>query len=107
MDISRHHQGSSVGRHAVLIVGALGAIVLGAMAALHLDLVVAAGERLMHPAGQDALIRTTAAAGLAGGLCWVACALVARAVDRAALRPYDALADYFEGLVDGDADGPV
>ena len=80
---------------------------MGGLTALQLDLVIAAGERLMHPVGQEALIRTTATAGLTGLLCWVVCALVTRAISRAALKPYDALADHLERLADGGVDGPV
>ena len=61
----------------------------------------------MHPVGQEALIRTTATAGLTGLLCWVVCALVTRAISRAALKPYDAVADHLERIADGDVDGPV
>lgn len=93
--------------HAVLIFGALGATLLGAFTALQLDLVLAAGGRLMHPAGQALLIKTTVTASLTGLMCWVVCALLARAISRAALRPYSALADHFERLADGDSHSSV
>lgn len=93
--------------HGVLIFGALGATLLGAFTALQLDLVLAAGGRLMHPVGQALLIKTTVTASLTGLLCWVVCALVARAISRAALRPYNALADHFERMADGDWDSSI
>lgn len=93
--------------HAVLIWGALGATFLGGLTALQFDLVIAVGERLMHPAGPDAVIKTTVTAGLVGLLCWVICALVTRAISRAALKPYDTLTDHFERLADGGGDGPI
>lgn len=61
----------------------------------------------MHPAGQQALIRDAVSAGLTGLLLWVVCALVARAIIRTTLKPYDALADHFERLADGHVDGPL
>lgn len=80
---------------------------MGALTALQLDLVIAAGERLMNPVGQEALLRTAATAGLTGLLCWVICALVARAISRHALKPWNALADHFERLADGEVDRPI
>lgn len=82
----------------------MGATLLGALAALQFDRIIAVGERLMEPAGQATLIETTATAGAAGLLCWVVCALVTRAISRAALKPYKALADHLERLADGDVD---
>ena len=61
----------------------------------------------MHPAGLEALFRTTATAGLTGLLCWVVCALVARAISRSALMPYVALTDHFERLADGPVERPL
>ncbi len=76
---------------------------MGALTALQLDLIIATGERLLHPVGQSVLIRAVATAGVAGFLCWTVCALVTRAISRTAVKPYYALADHFERLADGDA----
>lgn len=105
--IARHHWEFPFKGHAILIWGALAATLLGALTALRVDHLIAAGERLMHPVGQEALIRTTATAGLTGLLCWVVCALVTRAISRHALRPYNALADHLERLADGEGDRPI
>lgn len=93
--------------HGVLIFGALAATVLGVLTALQLDMVIAFAARLMHPVGQEALMRSMATAGLTGLLCWVVCALVTRAISRNALKPYNALADHFERLADGEPAGPI
>jgi hypothetical protein len=105
--ITRHPQDYPFRAHGVLIFGALAATLLGVLTALQLDLVIAFVARLMHPVGQEALMRSTATAGLTGLLCWVVCALVTRAISRSALKPYNALADHFERLADGEAEGPI
>lgn len=105
--ITRHQQDYPFRPHAVLIWGALASTLLGVLTALQLDLVIALGARLMHPVGQEALIRTTATAGLTGLLCWVICALVTRAISRHALKPWNALADHFERLADGEVESPI
>ncbi|MBW8303124.1 MAG: hypothetical protein K0M78_04125 [Brevundimonas sp.] len=90
-----------------MILGALGAAVLGSLTALQFDRLIAVGEQLLNPVGQEAFFRTVAAAGLTGSLCWGICVLVTRAIGRAALKPYDALADHLERLADGDIDTPI
>lgn len=100
-------EGFPIRDHAVFIGGGLVAMLLGIFTALQLDVVLTAGQRLMNPAGQLALIKTTISAGLTGLLCWVLCALITRAISRAALKPYNALADHFERLTDGNADSTI
>ncbi|RYI22604.1 MAG: hypothetical protein EON48_07975, partial [Acetobacteraceae bacterium] len=74
------------------------------MAALEFDRIVAVGSHLMLPAGQAALVQAAAISGLTGFLLWVAFALVVRGISRIVLKPYDALADRLDLLVDGGVD---
>ncbi|MDP1911986.1 hypothetical protein [Brevundimonas sp.] len=46
-------------------------------------------------------------AGLTGLVCWAVCALITRAIRRATLKPYNALAAHLERLAEGEVDGPV
>lgn len=105
--IARHQQDHPFRGHGVLIWGALAATLAGVLVALQLDLVIALGARIMNPVGQEALARSLATAGLTGLLCWVVCALVTRAITRSALKPWNALADHFERLADGEVDSPL
>lgn len=97
----------------VLVFGAVGATLLGALAALEFDRIAAVGNQLMLPVGQEALLKAAVISGLTGFLLWVACALVVRWISGIALKPYHALADRLDLLVDGAVDdladlrGPV
>lgn len=88
----------------VLVLGAVAATVLGALTALQFDRLAAVGKRLMRSEGQEALVQAFLMAGVAGFLCWMACALVVGGVRNVARRPYDALTDRLERLIDGEID---
>lgn len=101
--ITQHRFTSLFKGQSVLVFGALGATLLGALVALEFDRLVAVGDSLMLPVGQEALIGAVTTAGLAGFLAWVACALVVRTINRVALTPYLALTDQLEAVADGTA----
>lgn len=93
--------------HRVLILGAVGATLLGVLTALELEVFVAAGRWFLNLGGRDGLVRTAATAGLTGLMLWILCAIVTRAIARATLKPYQALADHFERLGDGEVDSHI
>ncbi|MDQ3124188.1 MAG: hypothetical protein M3Q74_01085 [Pseudomonadota bacterium] len=80
---------------------------LATLSALQFDRVIALGRVFIDLVGQEGFLRTTANASLTGLLFWLVCALATRAISRAAVKPYHALADHVERLVDGAVDVPL